>query len=197
MQQLVPYCLKGACFRVSETRAVHELTLQLLQLLDQVMLIEGRSPSFLVFAAAFVAWKSLDRSRVHCSFSDFQRETRVRANLRSAQTLSKQLEEKLVELSLGLPWIKLKRRCDVTLHVKDILCFSQSLVSDHRQRQERGRTVEDATSAVQASSREAEAEDGDREISDAEIDKYIRSRAEVQAVLRLTNATMSRPSTGL
>lgn len=188
--QLIAGALKGLSFHPNQKVRIMKLTAELLQLLDEVMLIESKNPTFVILAAAFVAWKSLDRSRSAASFTKFRLLTDMPAGSRFTRVtlFVKQLEDRLISLSGSIPWIsqsKLSRK-NIALHVPEILQFKQTVVYDHKSRPAPSPTSKSQESnAAQVA---VEDVDGDQEISDSEIDCYIRSAAEVSAVKRLREA---------
>ena len=186
LDDLIPCSLKAVSFEESEKFAIFKLIRELLALLDQVMLIESKCPTFLIFAAAFIAWKSLDRTRSSTRFSQFRNITKIRSDMKLTRVMMyvKELEERLISLSSSIPWISQIKltRSTISQYVSDILQFKKTVVYDHKSQVDK--VCRESETAPVAE----EVVDGDREISDSEIDMYIRSSAEVSAVKRLKAA---------
>lgn len=189
LDQLIPGVLKGLSFHENEKVRIMKLTTELLQLLDQVMLIESKCPTFIILAAAFIAWKSFDCSRSAVSFAKFRLLTKIPADsrLKRVSMFVKQLEDRLISLSGSIPWISQSKltRQNISQYVTEILQLKRTVVYDYKSRPESHISKAETSDAAQV----VEDVDGDQDISDSEIDMYIRSSAEVSAIKRLRETT--------
>lgn len=188
LDQLIPCSLKAVSFEESEKLKINKLVHDLLALFDQIMLIESKCPSLLILAASFIAWKSLERSRSATPFSKFRTITRLRSEKNHATVLRhvKELEDQMIRLAASIPWLShIKITRSTTSHyVNEVLQFKKSVIYDHKSQVELNQIPPKPTAAPVVE----ETVDGDQEISDSEIDMYIRSPAEVSAVKRLRAA---------
>jgi transcription initiation factor TFIIIB Brf1 subunit/transcription initiation factor TFIIB len=188
LDQMIPCALKSVTFDESENFKIFKLTHSLLSLMDQVMLIECRFRTVLIHAAAFIAWKSMNKSRSSCTFKKYRTITRIRddLNLNRVLLFIKELEDRLISLCASIPWFthsKIKRST-IAQYVSEILKYKRVIVHSHTK-------ISEVTIKQEPIDEKAVIEpevDGDREISDSEIDIYIRSPAEVRAVKRLKTA---------
>uniref|UniRef100_A0A224ZAB0 Transcription factor IIIB 50 kDa subunit n=1 Tax=Rhipicephalus zambeziensis TaxID=60191 RepID=A0A224ZAB0_9ACAR len=175
----------------------------LLEPLRQCWFLEGRAPRCVGPALVFVAWKSLNvpqRNISLASFCDMHGLGRPNSSIQAANT---DLNKVLLQLASQIPWIKGQKLTTRTalMYVPDIIRYSASLVVDAASSATGANVVEQTadqrSAAIYTTFRKGRKRpstvhyngspegpdcDGNRYISDSEIDVLIRSEREVKVV---------------
>lgn len=209
IEHLVPATLNGAHFEEQERIKLYERVIQLICVQRECCLVEGRSPLHIITAAAFVAWKSLkpyERRKVKLT------QFCAKVGIKLKNTTSERVAELLQALMILAAKIPGKEDIKITkdkiaLYVDDVLshrhslfydlhqCISEKNSSDdhnpsitnelmktfkrnagHKKNQDESNCVK-----VEETSRQEDAQ----EISDSEIDSYIRKPQEIKILKKL------------
>lgn len=201
LQELLPEAAQS--IDPSERSQVLSRATALLEPLRRCWFLEGRAPRCVGPALVFVAWKSLNvpqRNISLASFCDMHGLGKPNSSLLATNT---DLNKVLIQLASQIPWIKGQKLTSRTalVYVPDIIRYSASLVVDatssatgtnvveqtadqrsaaiyttFRKGRKRPRTVQYTGSADVPDC------DGNRYISDSEIDHLIRDEQEVKVV---------------
>lgn len=187
ISEWLPFFLNQARFEEKEKFGIGKKAELLLDLFNSVESLESCKPKNVIIAILFITWKSMDlRKRQSVKLSQFCREF----HLEYSCTTSKKVHNFLSiisELSTYLKWfIPLNSRSkeDFLVYLDDILTYSDSVRAKY---QENHKTV---SSPIQEESNLMEyfrnnssldtSNVPDVEISDGEIEKYIRTTEEIE-----------------
>uniref|UniRef100_A0A8C5WK89 Transcription factor IIIB 50 kDa subunit n=1 Tax=Leptobrachium leishanense TaxID=445787 RepID=A0A8C5WK89_9ANUR len=195
---------------VENLNKVLERTLQTLELASDTWLVTGRHPIPIITAAAYVSWQSLQPSpRLKCTFSAFCQLCDVHLPPPSKKRL-KEFHEIFLKLSSQLPWLKMFSldKNTVVRHLGDILKHRIYLMRRAITAEAEKVTTEpiNPTSTASPCNKtpflppcvmnpskrrryvdslpESQNITGDEDISDGEIDQYLRTPDEVEEVRR-------------
>lgn len=185
---------------------VLERTLQTVELAGETWLVTGRQPVPILTAAAFLSWKSLSPvSRISCSLAKFCQWCDIGSPPAAAERRLKELLDTFLQLAQQLPWLKMMslNKKTVVQYLGDILKHRTYLLRKAMAAAEMSSTQqEDVTEqAIQSSPflppsmknprkrryNKAFSEGqpnvtGDEEISDSEMEQYLRTPAEIEAI---------------
>ncbi|XP_018108864.1 transcription factor IIIB 50 kDa subunit-like isoform X2 [Xenopus laevis] len=103
--------------------AVSERTVQIVELAYETWLVTGRHPIPMITAAAYISWQSLQPSRrMSCTLSRFCKMSDIDMPPPSTIRL-KELQETLIKLANYLPWLKILslNRKNIVQHLGDLL----------------------------------------------------------------------------
>ncbi|XP_075711438.1 transcription factor IIIB 50 kDa subunit [Rhinoderma darwinii] len=195
---------------------VLERTLQILELASETWLITGRHPIPIITAAVYLSWQSLKPAqRLSCTFPRFCKLSETELPSPAVMRL-KELKERCLKLASQLPWLKMLtvNKRTVVYHLGDILKHQAYLLRksleavemSHAQSEECNSSDQQHPSAAflppcltkprkrrhtTAFPNTLQNITGEEEISDSEIEQYLRTPAEmacfqqVQAQLEL------------
>jgi hypothetical protein len=210
IERLVGVTLSEANFHEEEREALNQRVIDIINIERECWLIEGRSPIHIIFGAAYLAWKSLKpnlRSKVKltqfCNIVciDYKHTTSERVT--EAFNALKRLASKLP----GKEKFKFTKQ-NIAIYIDDILQYRTSLLYDLNQQMKCKNKNDDQNSLAKSidwvnafkrktygSKRQEEEQTqyqdvvnktgSDEEISDTEIDSYIRDKKEVKLIKRL------------
>ncbi|OCT86700.1 hypothetical protein XELAEV_18020389mg [Xenopus laevis] len=185
---------------------VSERTVQTVELAYETWLVTGRHPIPMITAAAYISWQSFQPSRrLSCSLSRFCKLSDVDMPPPSTIRL-KELQETLIKLAYHLPWLKILslNRKNIVQHLGDLLKHRALLL-----RRALAVTEAELSKGTEASSSTDQLNStlvflppcvsnpkkrsrsvafpcgdlditGDEEISDSEIEQYLRTPAEMK-----------------
>lgn len=143
-----------------------------------------------VHAALFLAWKSMHTSRVNFSLKDYQTQLCIKYSPDVKEEHIKKRLSKfqncLVDLAKNLEWLKLPEKQlkkNISLYIKDILSNSSHLIYEIKMCEEEEAEV-DVTPVEDV--------DGDAEISDREIECYLRTDDEIAVLERAKSSLGSK-----
>lgn len=187
----------------SERSQVLSRATALLEPLRRCWFLEGRAPRCIGPALIFVAWKSLNLPQRNISLASFCEMHGLGKPNSSVLAANADLNKVLIQLASQIPWIKGQKLTSRTAlaYVPDIVRYSASLVVDAARSAVGAKVVEQAadqrSAAIYATFRKGRKRfstvdysgssdaadcDGNRYISDSEIDVHIRSEREVNGV---------------
>ncbi|XP_053318134.1 transcription factor IIIB 50 kDa subunit [Spea bombifrons] len=196
---------------------VLERTLQTVELASDVWLVTGRHPIPIVSAAAYLSWQSLQPSRLSCTFTRFCKLSDVDFPPPATKRL-KELHEIFLKLAAQLPWLKVLplNKKTVVQHLGDILKHRTYLLRRALEATDTGDgdgkadtlsppgQPSPATSFLppclthppkrkhsQAFPQDRQDVTGDEDISDSEIEQYLRTPAEVEAFKQAQEQTQT------
>ncbi|XP_072255242.1 transcription factor IIIB 50 kDa subunit, partial [Pyxicephalus adspersus] len=193
---------------------VLERTLKTLELAGELWLITGRHPIPIITAAAFLSWQSLSPAqRLSCTVSKFCQLCEMEVPPPTKKR-KKEILEICLNLAKQLPWLKMVflKKKTVIQHLGDILrhwpyLLRKALASAELSGAENSGTAEQASQAnpflppcmKKTKKRRYESTftesqqviTGDEDISDSEIDEYLRTPAEIKEIQEL-QAKLSR-----
>ena len=211
IEELVPSIL--ADFRINE-EDINQLkgrVIDIISIEKNCWLIDGRSPLHLITAATYLAWKSLaPKERAAIDFKDFSEMFGIQYKKTTIHRI-KELNNVLIKLAQLIPWVKFRRmrvhRNNVAFFVDDIIQYPNSLIFDLRAdvyrkiknkenyceeedtlwintfKKNKIGTKRSATSETKKVSHKKMKEDSD--ISDSEINLYIRNENEIKMIKKL------------
>ncbi|KAM4039593.1 transcription factor IIIB 50 kDa subunit [Anomaloglossus baeobatrachus] len=183
---------------------VLEMTFQLLELAGETWLVTGRHPIPIITAAAYLSWQSLKAAqRLSCTFSRFCKLSETELPSPALMRL-KELKENCLKLSSQLPWLRMLtlNTKNVVYHLGDILKHKTYLLRKALEDVEMSTTEseESKSSDLQhlsaaflppcltkprkrphaiAFPNKLQNITGDEDISDSEIEQYLRTPAEM------------------
>lgn len=187
----------------SERSQVLSRATALLEPLRRCWFLEGRAPRCIGPALIFVAWKSLNLPQRNISLASFCEMHGLGKPNSSVLAANADLNKVLIQLASQIPWVKGQKLTSRTAlaYVPDIVRYSASLVVDAARSAVGAKVVEQAadqrSAAIYATFRKGRKRfstvdysgssdaadcDGNRYISDSEIDIHIRSEREVNGV---------------
>ncbi|KAL3216071.1 hypothetical protein MRX96_033246 [Rhipicephalus microplus] len=187
----------------SERSQVLSRATALLEPLRRCWFLEGRAPRCIGPALIFVAWKSLNLPQRNISLASFCEMHGLGKPNSSVLAANADLNKVLIQLASQIPWVKGQKLTSRTAlaYVPDIVRYSASLVVDAARSAVGAKVVEQAadqrSAAIYATFRKGRKRfstvdysgssdaadcDGNRYISDSEIDVHIRSEREVNGV---------------
>lgn len=187
----------------SERSQVLSRATALLEPLRRCWFLEGRAPRCIGPALIFVAWKSLNVPQRNISLASFCEMHGLGKPNSSVLAANADLNKVLIQLASQIPWIKGQKLTSRTAlaYVPDIVRYSASLVVDAARSAVGAKVVEQGadqrSAAIYATFRKGRKRfstvdysgssdaadcDGNRYISDSEIDVHIRSEREVNGV---------------
>lgn len=187
----------------SERSQVLSRATALLEPLRRCWFLEGRAPRCIGPALIFVAWKSLNLPQRNISLASFCEMHGLGKPNSSVLAANADLNKVLIQLASQIPWVKGQKFTSRTAlaYVPDIVRYSASLVVDAARSAVGAKVVEQAadqrSAAIYATFRKGRKRfstvdysgssdaadcDGNRYISDSEIDVHIRSEREVNGV---------------
>ncbi|XP_077340952.1 transcription factor IIIB 50 kDa subunit [Lithobates pipiens] len=187
---------------------VLERTLKTVELAGETWLVTGRQPVPIITAAAFLSWKSLKPApRISCSLAKFCQWCEIGTPPLAADRRLKELLETFLQLAQELPWLKMMslNKKTVVQHLGDILKHRTYLLRKAMAAAEKSSTErEDLTASGEPSLSSAflppimkkpkkrrydntftEGQPdvtGEEEISDSEMEQYLRTPAEIEAI---------------
>ncbi|XP_064478545.1 transcription factor IIIB 50 kDa subunit-like [Ornithodoros turicata] len=158
---------------------------------------EGRSPQNMASAAIYIAWKSLDPSRASTNYKAFCHKVGIQES-KPVHDLATAFVKVLVKLAQKIPWVTSEKvkASNVTIYLPDIVKHAVSLVLDCSAPQvpckEDTTNLRDAavyatfraSSSPKRARRDSATEECGSDFSDSEIERYIRTPEEVEAVKR-------------
>ncbi|KAM4675573.1 transcription factor IIIB 50 kDa subunit isoform 1-T2 [Discoglossus pictus] len=184
---------------------VLERTLQTVELASETWLVTGRHPIPIITAAAYLSWQSLKPShRLSCTLARFCKlcETDLPPPAKKRQ---KEIEDNLLKLAAQLPWLKVVslNKKNVLHYMGDILKHRTYLLRKILEPAEKDKLAKEAESTSSTpqepavtpflppcltNKRKRSKEyprgpqdlTGDEDISDSEIDQYLRTPAEIE-----------------
>lgn len=187
----------------SERSQVLSRAIALLEPLRRCWFLEGRAPRCIGPVLIFVAWKSLNLPQRNISLASFCEMHGLGKPNSSVLAANADLNKVLIQLASQIPWVKGQKLTSRTAlaYVPDIVRYSASLVVDAARSAVGAKVVEQAadqrSAAIYATFRKGRKRfstvdysgssdaadcDGNRYISDSEIDVHIRSEREVNGV---------------
>nr|XP_037286589.1 transcription factor IIIB 50 kDa subunit-like isoform X1 [Rhipicephalus microplus] len=187
----------------SERSQVLSRATALLEPLRRCWFLEGRAPRCIGPVLIFVAWKSLNLPQRNISLASFCEMHGLGKPNSSVLAANADLNKVLIQLASQIPWVKGQKLTSRTAlaYVPDIVRYSASLVVDAARSAVGAKVVEQAadqrSAAIYATFRKGRKRfstvdysgssdvadcDGNRYISDSEIDVHIRSEREVNSV---------------
>uniref|UniRef100_A0A3Q3G8S9 Transcription factor IIIB 50 kDa subunit n=1 Tax=Labrus bergylta TaxID=56723 RepID=A0A3Q3G8S9_9LABR len=190
-----------------DSRALSKRAVALVELAADTWIVTGRKPIPIMMAAIYLAWQSLkpNKQRLKFSLDKFCQLAKVN-KLRPAMKRITEMKEVLCKLGKEIPWVRVEVTLEnVILQVGDILnnryallrramrTHEDALLAECQTRYEAGelspnwgkRVLFAPPCVVHAKKRRVEQPGlkdvtGDEEISDSEIDSYIRSPREAR-----------------
>lgn len=187
----------------SERSQVLSRATALLEPLRRCWFLEGRAPRCIGPVLIFIAWKSLNLPQRNISLASFCEMHGLGKPNSSVLAANADLNKVLIQLASQIPWVKGQKLTSRTAlaYVPDIVRYSASLVVDAARSSVGAKVVEQAadqrSAAIYATFRKGRKRfstvdysgssdaadcDGNRYISDSEIDVHIRSEREVNSV---------------
>ncbi|XP_044139065.1 transcription factor IIIB 50 kDa subunit [Bufo gargarizans] len=189
---------------------VLERTLQILELASETWLVTGRRPIPIITAAVYLSWQSLKPAqRLSCTLSRFCKLSETELPSPAVLRL-KELKERCLKLSTQLPWLKMQTLNNKTVvyHLGDILKHQAYLLRKALEAVEMSTTQsEEGSSLAQQPAGAAflppcvtkprkrpyttafpdklQNITGDEDISDSEIEQYLRTPDEVACFQQL------------
>lgn len=165
-------------------------------------MIEGRTPVHIIFAAAFLAWKSVepyDRRKV--KLTDFCRKIGIDCKHTTSQRVT-ELFNAIKTLATNAPDLRGREitKNNIGIYLDRILEYKSSLIYDFNQKMKKrndfksvGATDDNMFSFFKRKFKENdesnpnhnESVNGDQEISDSEIESYLRNPKEVKYIKKL------------
>uniref|UniRef100_G3ML04 BRF2-like C-terminal domain-containing protein n=1 Tax=Amblyomma maculatum TaxID=34609 RepID=G3ML04_AMBMU len=202
VEELLPEVAQS--LEAKERKEVISRATALLKPLRLCWFLEGRSPHCVAPALIFTAWKSLDIStRVRTSYPAFCQRHSLPNTKPDCRTVCG-LNKVLIQLAAQIPWLKGKKlsKKNASVYVPDVIRYAASLAIDGTKEADDSsdqQTATDVSVAIFRTFRKGrkgpsvplqqdtdspskDSEDGDADISDSEIDNYIRTEREVRAV---------------
>ncbi|XP_073425127.1 transcription factor IIIB 50 kDa subunit-like [Dendrobates tinctorius] len=188
---------------------VLERTFQILELASETWLVTGRQPIPMITAAVYLSWQSLKPvQRRSCTFSRFCKLSETEKPSPAVMRL-KELKEVCLKLSAQLPWLKILtiNKNNVVFHLGDILKHRNYLLRKVLEDVEMSTTKSEESKSSNLRHRRAaflppcmtkprkrshatafpdKLQDitGDEDISDSEIEQYLRTPAEIACYLQ-------------
>lgn len=192
-EDLLPSVLKN--YGGDDSNRVLLRARELLKLAKVCWLGEGCAPQNVSAATVYIAWKSLDPRRTTSSYKDFCK-TAGTNEAKSAKDMVTAFTKALVKLTRNVPWLASKNVSarSVFLHLPDVLRHKASLVLDcsvlHADDSKVAETGRDKVvydtfrppSTSKPAHADTAAEECNSDFSDSEIDRYIRSPEDVDAI---------------
>lgn len=174
--------LQTLSFEENEANSIAHNTIELIRLQKKCIHVESWSATSMTYATAFFAWKAEQiEKRYKVSLKHFCSQFRIATNLRRHVAIVQKFLNDSVVL---LPWTRkhcLPSKRMVIYYIKDILENPQTIACDYLKK------VAKKCSQKQFKCLPLEEMDvdGDQDISDSEIDCYIRSESEVKLISKL------------
>ena len=198
MDQHVASSVNSLPFEPNEKLQIENITEELVRLQVKCSPVDSRFPLNLILAASFYAWKLVNiKERLDVKLTDFQRQFGIENNL--VRHVAR-LTNFLIDLCKCIPWIVDKKRIQkrtICFYMQDLLDHPNTVVADYLKT--KGAAI-DAQLAKQESDlvlvRKCKMErtdfdqlpDDPDDISDSEIDSYIRSKKEVRILKKLRSS---------
>lgn len=201
IEDLVEVTLSECEVSDDEREALIKRVKEIIWILRKFGLIEGRSPVHIIFGSAFIAWKSLRANiRSKIKLTEFCNTV----NIDYKNTISKRVTELMHALKQMASKIPIKKdfifsKNNIAIHLEDILEYKNSLFFDVIQQNQnipKDNSTEVSLDSMNAFKRKLcenefsgieskVKEEMDEEISDTEIESYIRSEKEVKLIKKL------------
>jgi transcription initiation factor TFIIIB Brf1 subunit/transcription initiation factor TFIIB len=222
IENLISVTLSEANFSKQELNKLEERVAQIISLEKECWLIEGRSPVHIIFAATFLAWKSLkpyERSKV--KLTEFCK----RVNIEYKHTTCERVTELFNALKTLASKIPGKKNLNITktniaVYITEILEYQNSLIYDLNQHMKfrsgkddqnpKNKSI-DWMNAFKRKSNQINGTNGtivdhvtkdfdyrtksDEEISDTEIEDYLRDKSEVKMIKKLKKLVQNEEQT--
>lgn len=200
MDQHVSSIVNSLQFEQHEKPQIENIVTELIRLQVKCSLIDSRFPLNVILAASFCAWKCVEiKKRLDVKLTDFVRQLNIQNNLSRHVA---RLTSFLVELCKCIPWIVDKKRINkrtICFYVQDVLDHPDTLVADYLKskgeaidvqlaKQESELPLLKKYKADRVAFDEREFTDNPNDISDGEIDSYIRSDKEVRVLKKLRSS---------
>ncbi|XP_013790960.1 transcription factor IIIB 50 kDa subunit-like [Limulus polyphemus] len=205
-QQLVPVVLSDLKLG-EEAEDMSKKTLEIINLADKLGFTSGRTATPIVIGAAFLAWQAMNIQRMKTSFQTFCSVVGL-SKLVTARRRALELKHLLVDLGKQIPWLTADRVtvANVILHIDSIIKYSYAFIKDKSALSDKGKKDNNQNPDVVVSSKrelvQGESSAGSckkqkkeelsyeagyvsDDISDSEIDSYIKSDTEIKEYEKL------------
>ncbi|XP_040198117.1 transcription factor IIIB 50 kDa subunit [Rana temporaria] len=187
---------------------VLERTLKTVELAGETWLVTGRQPVPIITAAAFLSWKSLRPApRISCSLIRFCKLCEIGTPTQAVKCRLRELLETFLQLAQQLPWLKMTSLDNKTVvqHLGDILkhrtyLLRKSMAAAETSSAERGDLTASEEPNLSSSFLPPIMKKprkgcydytftdgrpdvtGEEEISDSELEQYLRTPAEIEVI---------------
>ncbi|CAG2159285.1 unnamed protein product [Oppiella nova] len=212
IESLVPVVLSEANIDKTERKALEEKVAKILELERECWLIEGRTPTHIIYAATFLAWKSIkpyERRKV--KLTEFCRQMGIEYKHTTCERVT-ELFNAIKRLAAQLVTYRTVAitKSNISIHLDRVLQYQSSLVFDYNQQMKRNLIANGMSSSddndpnhksgdwvhmfkkrskCKAKTNESESAvdltKSDEEMSDSEINKYLRSDREIKMIKKL------------
>ncbi|XP_054163801.1 transcription factor IIIB 50 kDa subunit-like [Oppia nitens] len=213
IESLVPVTLSEATFDSTERKILEEKVCKILQLLRECWLIEGRTPCHIIYAASYLAWKSIKQyERRKVKLTDYCRLIGIEYKHTTSERVT-ELVKAIERLATHLP--KHKRnvnKYNISTVLDEVLTYQSSLVFDYNQQIKQNLAANGMTfgkednpnvksnewcdvfkrkirlpntSETNSQKISFDSNKSDEEISDTEIESYLRTDKEVKVIKKL------------
>lgn len=195
MSDLIPHLVNGAKFDTTETNVIKERCKQLIELISESNMMNGKNPTHIIHAALCLTWKSIKPKERGINKITFRKFCSL-CDLPFSETGNqryKELIEFITTLVTYLPWNKLSInmiKVNLSFHLTDILNHSTMVLDRYNEANRPKVPIEiQETSNLMETYQPIVLPIEEPEISDSEIDKYIRSAGEVKFIKNLHRKT--------
>ncbi|XP_015783873.1 transcription factor IIIB 50 kDa subunit [Tetranychus urticae] len=199
INDLIPHTLNEAKFDESESKVINERTDGLVKLVKDANLMDGKHPTYVIQAALCLAWKSIkpkERGPNKITFKKFCNICKLPYSETGNQRF-KELLDFTCTLITYLPWTKVSKqdsKSDIAFHLMDILNHSTLLIHRHREANKPKIPVVIQETSNLMKNYKPVIYSEEPEISDKEIESYIRSKKEIEFIKDLqSNLQSSSP----
>lgn len=189
IEQQVSSALHSLAFERSEMPELINTVIELIRFQERCCSIDSRSALNVIYATAFIAWKSIKvDERLDIKLADFQNRFNLKANLKPHVC---KLSKFLIDLCESVSWILNKKKLNKTFyfHIKYLLENSVSLLDDYMKVKnkeiDRNKEQTSGNLEIRVKRERPEFDDFQDNISDSEIDSYIRTDEEVRILKRI------------
>ena len=201
IQDLVPVVLSEAKLEDEERKKLEEKVVKIINLEKELWLVDGRSPIHIIFAAAFLAWKSLDPyKRKKIKLTNFCELLSIEFKHTTSERVT-ELVKVLTDLVKRIPGksnLKITKQ-NVALYIDDILNYQNLILYDlncqmknvESESQDNNWNTfkrpinQDKKRKRHSEETNVQSNDLSNEEIDAEVSAYIRSDKEVKFIKKL------------
>ncbi|XP_076308295.1 transcription factor IIIB 50 kDa subunit-like [Tachypleus tridentatus] len=205
-QQLVPAVVSDLKLQ-EEAEDVTKKTLEIINLAEKLGFTSGRTATPVVIGAAFLAWQSMNIQRMKTSFQRFCSIVGL-SKLVTANRRASELKHLLVDLGKQIPWLTADRVtvANVILHIDSIIKYSHAFIKDKSKLTDKEKKGKNENPDAAVSSKRGLVQGGPSDdsckkqkkgqlsyeagyvsddISDSEIESYIKSDTEIKEYEKL------------